>query len=173
MVILPRDHHVIERKLKPAKAQAQHRQIRLRPMPLLHRVLPALPARLRRRAAPGHAQPGLHRHRRGVLEPVGGAVLLLRPLHALRLPGGTVSQGSLRRRQGRDARQANQMDRADERQAASDARRPPRADQDADARNCTCRTTICPRRCVRETISTRPAGAAAQAKRRRRHVCRW
>ena len=91
-----------------AQAQAhqgagQDRQVRLRPVPLLHRVLPALSARLRGRAAPGDAQPGLHRHRRGVLEPVGRAVLFLRPVHAVRLPGGTVSQGSLRRFEGRDA----------------------------------------------------------------------
>ena len=52
------------------RAQAQagqgqaHRQVRLRPMPLLHRVLPAVSAGLRSRAASGDAHAGLHLHRR-------------------------------------------------------------------------------------------------------------
>ena len=39
VVILPRSHHVIERKLKPEQCPGPHRQIRLRPMPLLHRAI--------------------------------------------------------------------------------------------------------------------------------------
>ena len=129
VVILPRTHHVIERKLKPAKAQAKHRQIRVRPMPLLHGILPALSARLRCRAASGHAHARVQRHRRGLFQSVGGDVLLVRTLHVICVPGRIVSQGSLRRRQGRHARQANEVDRPDESQAARDDGWPSRADQ--------------------------------------------
>src|ERR1035437_1510658 len=47
------------------------------------------------------------------------------------MPGRIVSERSLRRREGRDARQANEVDRPDESDAARDGRRSPRADQDA------------------------------------------
>ena len=43
-----------------AAGDEPHRQIGLRPVQLLHRVLPALPAGLRSAAAQGDAQPGLH-----------------------------------------------------------------------------------------------------------------
>ena len=79
-----------------AAGDEPHRQIGLRPVQLLHRVLPALPAGLRGDAAQGDAQPGVHPDRRRHLEPVVGAVLRLRALHAVRLSRGPVPQGGLR-----------------------------------------------------------------------------
>jgi hypothetical protein len=100
------DHRRVDRAAPPASAGCTqepagggpepHRQIGLRPVQLLHGVLPALPVGLRGHAAQGHAQPRFHGQRFAFLEPVGRIVLRLRPLHALRLPGGSLSQRSLR-----------------------------------------------------------------------------
>src|ERR1035437_7374596 len=60
---------------------------------------------------------------------MGRDVLLVRALHFVCVPGRIISQRSLRRRKVHDARQADEVDRPDESQAARDAGWPPRADQ--------------------------------------------
>jgi len=83
LIVLPRDHYLMTRR---TRSQQEMNHIGLRPVQLLHRVLPAVSAGLRSGAAQGDAQPGIHRHRRGHLEPVVGAMLRVRPVHALCLP---------------------------------------------------------------------------------------
>ena len=60
LIVLPRDHYLLTRKTRSHGGDEPHRQIGLRPVQLLHGVLPALPAGLRSAAAQGDAQPGLH-----------------------------------------------------------------------------------------------------------------
>ena len=47
LIVLPRDHYLMTRPHALAAGDEPHRQIGLRPVQLLHRVLPALPAGLR------------------------------------------------------------------------------------------------------------------------------
>ncbi len=115
VVILPRNHHVMERKLKPNKVQAKIGKsacdqcrycTEYCPRFLLgYAVEPHQVMRSLAFTATG----------RGILEPVGGDVLLVRAVHPFCLPGGVVSQGSLRRFQGRDAADECEVDRADRR----------------------------------------------------------
>ena len=70
LIVLPRDHYLIERNAL-ARGDAPHRQIGLRPVQLLHRVLSALPARVRGGASQGDAQPRLHAHGRRQVERMG------------------------------------------------------------------------------------------------------
>ena len=104
LIVLPRDHYLMTRQDALAAGDEPHRQIGLRPVQLLHGVLPALPAGLRSAAAQSDAQPGLHHDRRRHLEPVVGAVLRLRPVHAVRVSRRSVSQGGLRPGQAGPAR---------------------------------------------------------------------
>jgi Na+-translocating ferredoxin:NAD+ oxidoreductase RnfC subunit len=60
LIVLPRDHYLMTRRTRSHTGDASHRQIGVRPVQLLHRVLPALSAGLRRAAAQSDAQPGLH-----------------------------------------------------------------------------------------------------------------
>ena len=47
LIVLPRDHYLMTRKTRSHAGDGAHRQIGLRPVQLLHRVLPAVPAGLR------------------------------------------------------------------------------------------------------------------------------
>src|SRR4051812_5710572 len=104
-------------------------------MPLLHGILPAFFARLRRSTAPGDAQSRVHVYGHRSLESVGGAVLRMRALHSLRLSGRSLSEGGLRQFQNGNAQGQSKMDRQNGSEAASDARRPPRSDQVVDEKN--------------------------------------
>jgi hypothetical protein len=147
----------------------EDRQVRVRPMPLLHRILSALFARLRRRAASSHAHARVQRHRRRLFQPMGGDVLFVRTVHAVFVPGRIISQGSLRRREVHDARQADEMDRPDESQTARDDGWPPRADQIARQKIARPRLRFA-RAAGAPGNFLAPADSAAQAKRRNRRA---
>ncbi|MEI2722173.1 MAG: SLBB domain-containing protein [Verrucomicrobiota bacterium] len=171
VVILPRTHHTIERKLKPAKVQAKIGKSACDQCRYCTEYCP--------RFLLGYAvEP--HQVMRSLAFTATGAdyfnqwaamCCCVRTLHAVCLPGGTVSQGSLRRVKGRDARQANQMDRADESQAAPDARRPPRPDPIAHAQ--IARGGLRFTRAIeRGNHFTDPAACCRSSKARAHRVCR-
>ena len=95
LIVLPRDHYLMSRDAVAAGDES-HWQIGLRPMQLLHRILPALSAGLRSAAAQSDAQPGLHHDRRGHLESMVGTLLLVRDVHAVCVPRGFVSERGVR-----------------------------------------------------------------------------
>src|ERR1035437_3370389 len=104
-----------------------HREIGLRPVQLLHGVLPALPAGLRCAAAQGDAQSRIYTDGRRHMESVVRIVLRVRAVHAVRVSRGPVSQRSLRSGQAGSARGGPQVRAAGSGGGAPDEGMPARA----------------------------------------------
>ena len=115
LIVLPKDHYLVSRKSRPS--EAMHRIgksacdqcsycTEFCPRYLLgyevmpHKVMRSL----------GFTLAGV-----GPLEPVGRALLRLRAVHAVRLPGGSLPEGSVRPVQGRHAGRRDQVRAAEDR----------------------------------------------------------
>ncbi len=76
---------------RAGERQARRRPLGVRPVQLLHAVLSALPARLRRRTASGHAGARLRSRPRRRFRRLGQPLLRVRPLRPVRLPRGSLA----------------------------------------------------------------------------------
>ena len=92
------------------EADSSHRQIGLRPVPFLHRYVPALFARPSHRASRRHAFTALRQFERAT--GCGDVVLLrVQPVHHVRVSGRSRSQECLRAGQARRARTGHDVQR--------------------------------------------------------------
>ena len=95
VVVLPRSHHIVERKLKPAPVKPA-----LANRPAINAAIARSIARATCSVTPWSRTRSCAvwrlRPRQRILEPMGGVMLRVRAMHLIRLPGRAVSQGSLR-----------------------------------------------------------------------------
>ena len=104
LIVLPKEHYLVSRKERPE--EAMHR-IGKSACDQCSYCTEFCPRYLLGYEVPPHKvmrSLGFTLAGAGPLEPVGRAVLRLRPVHAVRLSGGPLPEGSLRPGQGRPAR---------------------------------------------------------------------
>ncbi len=104
LIVLPRDHYLMTRKTRPQEEMNHIGKSACDQCSYCTEFCPRYLLGYEVHAAQGDAQSGLHADGRRHLESVVGAVLRLRTVHAVRVSRGSVSEGSVRRRQEGSAR---------------------------------------------------------------------